>query len=91
MLQLTESVAFTFFELFSKIGISQMSLNPLCYYKETQVVLSSRLQVINYSTSCLIFSLCRLRQHIFDMLDIKLISDLVSFLYLRRKDAVPLP
>ena len=76
MLQLIESVAFTFFELFCKIDISQMLLHLLCYYKQTQVVLNSH------------FS--RLRQSIFDILDIKLTSSLVSFLYLRRIEAVSL-
>ena len=76
MLQLIESVAFTFFELFCKIDISQMLLHPLCYYKQTQVVLNSH------------FS--RLRQSIFDILDIKLTSSLVFFLYLRRIEAVSL-
>ena len=76
MLQLIESVAFTFFELFCKIDISQMLLHLLCYYKQTQVVLNSH------------FS--RLRQSIFDILDIKLTSSLVFFLYLRRIEAVSL-
>ena len=76
MLQLIESVAFTFFGLFCKIDISQMLLHLLCYYKQTQVVLNSH------------FS--RLRQSIFDILDIKLTSSLVFFLYLRRIEAVSL-
>ena len=76
MLQLIESVAFTFFELFCKIDISQMLLHLLCYYKQTQVVLNSH------------FS--RLRQSIFDILDIKLTSSLVFFLYLSRIEAVSL-